>query len=117
MAAFPTPDVNPLAPEPRLRSSDKKSISILKNSFEANYLQVRKVSSRSRKVFELNYDTLTLEEFGILEDHFDAHVGSVFLFTHPVELVAYQVTYSIGELDKSYVSYGIVDTKITLESI
>jgi hypothetical protein len=117
MAAFPLPDNNPLAPVPRLGSSDKKTVGITKNSFEANYLQVRRTSTRSRKAFELNYDTLTLAEFAILEDFFDANIGSIFSFTHPVELVTYQVTFASGDLEKTYKSYGIVDTKITLESI
>lgn len=117
MAAFPTPDVNPLAPEPRLGSSDKKSINITKTAFDSNHLQVRRTSTRSRKVFDLIYDTLTLAEFNILEAHFDANVGTTFSFTHPVELVTYTVTYASGELEKNYKSFGIIDTKVTLESI
>lgn len=117
MAAFPNPGNTPGAPEPRLGTSDKKSINITKNSFEANYLQVRRTSTRSRKVFQLKYDTLTLAEFAILEDFFDLNVGSVFTFTHPVELVDYQVTFKEGSLEKTYVSFGIVDTMVELESI
>jgi len=117
MAAFPLPSNNPLAPEPRLGSSDKKSIGITKSAFEANYLQVRRTSTRSRKAFQLEYPTLTLAEFAILETFFDANIGTVFSFTHPVELVTYQVTFASGDLEKTYKSYGIVDTKIMLESI
>jgi len=117
MVAFPLPINNPLAPEPRLGTGDKKSVNIIKNSFEANYLQVRRGSTRSRKAFELDYSTLTLAEFAILEAHFDSHVGTVFSFTHPVEGVEYQVTYATGELEKTYKSFGVVDTKISLESI
>lgn len=117
MAAFPTPDVDINAPYPHLGSGDKKTIGIIKNSFEANYMQVRRTTTRQRKVFELVYDNITLAEFAILEVHFDVNVGTIFTFTHPVEQIAYQVTYAQGELEKTYVSFGIVSTKITLESI
>ena len=89
----------------------------MKNSFESNYLQVRRTSTRPRYLFELNYETITLEEFTILEDHFSSHIGTIFTFTHPVDGNTYQVTYSDGALEKEYKSYNIVDTKIVLESI
>lgn len=117
MAVFPNPSNTPGAPEPRVGSSDKKSINITKNSFEGNYLQVRRTSTRSRKAFQLKYNNITLAEFAILEAFFDINVGTVFTFTHPVELVSYQVTFKEGTLEKTYTSFGIVDTNIELESV
>jgi hypothetical protein len=117
MAAFPLPNNNPLAPYPRIGSSTKTSIPITKTAFDGNYLQVRRISTRSRKVFKLEYPTLTLQEFNILQDFFNLYVGTVFTFTHPVELQDYQVTFSTGELDEVYKTSNTIDTSITLESI
>lgn len=117
MTPFPMPSNNPLAPEPRLGSSDKSDIPLIKSVFENNYMQVRRAATRKRKIFELEYSNLTLAEFSILEEHFNNNVGDFFTFIHPVELVSYNVTYSTGELEKSYVSFGVVNTKVILESI
>jgi hypothetical protein len=117
MAAFPLPSNNPLAPDPRIGSSTKTSIPITKTTFEGNYLQVRRVSTRSRKVFKLEYPTLTTQEFKILQDFFNLYVGTVFTFTHPVELQDYQVTFSTGELDEVYTTFKTRDTSIILESV
>ena len=117
MALFPLPSNNPLAPAPSLGTGDKVSINITKVSFEANYLAVRRTSSRSRKAFTLEYPVITLSEFAILEAHFNSSVGTLFGFLHPVENIEYQVTYGSGELEKTYISYNVVSTKIMLESI
>lgn len=117
MAAFPNPSNTIGAPIPRIGSSDKKSFNVTKNSFEANYLQVRRTSTRSRAAFSLVYDTLTLAEFAILEAFFNSYIGTVFTFTHPVELVDYQVTFAESSIEKTYISFGVVDTTITLESV
>jgi len=118
MAAYPLPSNNPSAPIPRVGSSDKTAVNILKNTFEANYLQVRRSSSRSRKVFSLTYTTLTLAEFTILETFFNANVGTIFDFLYPIDNVTYRVTFSSGELERKFVTNNIVDvTPIILESI
>ena len=117
MADFPLPSNNPLAPEFRIGSDETSSYNIIKNTFEGNYLAVRKKSSRARKLFNLKYDTLTRAEFAILEAHFDAHVGTIFNFVHPISGVTYEVTYSDASLSQGYKSFNIVDSTIKLESI
>lgn len=117
MAAFPTSLNNPLAADPRIGSSEKESIKLYKNTFEGNYLQVRRGSTRSRKMFTLSYPTLTLAEYNILRDHFRLHVGLTFEFTNPATSEVFTVTYASGDLDKDYKTSQVFDTKIVLESI
>jgi hypothetical protein len=117
MAIFPLPSNDPLAPTPSLGSGDLLSVNITKTSFENNTLAVRRLSTRSRKSFSLTYPAITLAEFQILETHFINNVGTTFLFVHPVEDVEYNVTYSKGELEKTYISSNVVSTGIQLESI
>jgi hypothetical protein len=117
MAAFPLPSNNPSAPMPRIGSSEQTSVNIAKTSFEANYLQVRRTSSRSRRAFDLNYDAITLSEYELLESFFLANVGNVFTFTHPISNIEYTVTFKEGTISKKYRSYNIYDSSITLESI
>lgn len=117
MATFPLPSNDPLAPAPSLGTGDKVSINITKTAFENNNLAVRRTSTRSRKSFSLEYSAITLDEFNIIQTHFLDNVGSIFTFVHPVEGTSYNVTYSSGELDKTFISYNIVSTKIQLESI
>lgn len=117
MAQFPTPDINPLAPAPRLGTKENKTFAVIRSEFENTYAQVRRVTTKPRHIFSLDYTALTLAEFQILETHFDTHVGTTFLFVHPLSLVSYTVTYQKAELEKSYRSSAIVDTTIILETL
>ena len=117
MADFPLPSNNPSAPEFRLGSDETSSYNVIKNTFEGNYLAVRKKTSRARALFNLKYDNITAAEFTILQEHFDAHVGTIFNFVHPVSGITYEVTYSDPTLSKTYKSFNIVDSTIKLESI
>jgi hypothetical protein len=117
MALFPLPDNNLSAPAPRLGTEEQTSVNITKTAFEANYLQVRRTSSRARKAFNLKYDNVTTDEFAILEDFFNQWVGNVFTFVHPITSVSYQCTFKEGTLSKTFVSYGVYSTSIALESI
>ena len=111
MATFPT------EPIPRMGSKDKKKYNVLKNEFEANYLQVRKASTRSRQMFTLEYNAISNDEFDILEAFFDANIGTIFTFVHPSTSVSYQVTFSDDNLEKKYATNELCDVSINLESI
>jgi hypothetical protein len=117
MALYPLPSNNTAAPMPRMGSGEQTSVNITKTSFESNYLQVRRTSSRSRRAFELNYENVTDMEYNILEEFFLNNVGSTFIFTHPITNIDYTVTYKEGTLSKKYKAYMIYDTSITLETI
>ena len=111
MAQFPT------TPIPRMGSGQKTKYNVFKNSFEANYLQVRRGSTRGRMVFNLNYNSITDIEFETLQAFFDANIGTVFDFVHPKTLVTYKVTFQNDELEYTHTTFNRGDTKIILEGI
>ena len=117
MASFPLESNNANAPIPRIGTSEQISANVTKTAFESNYLQVRRTSSRVRKAFSLDYNNITMAEYQILEDFFVQYVGNTFKFLHPISNIEYTVTFKDPTLDKSYVAYGIYNTKIALESI
>lgn len=111
MAQFPT------TPIPRMGSGQKKKISILKTSFEGNYLQVRRGSTRSRMVFNLSFDSITDTEFAILDAFFEAHAGTVFDFVHPKTAVTHQVTFQNEELEFTHTHFDRGNTRVILEGV
>ena len=111
MATYPT------EPEARLGSSSKKKYNVLKNSFEANYMQVRKASTRSRSVFTLRYDNITKDEYAIIEAFFDANIGTIFTYINPENSLSYQVSFQNNELDYQATTKELCSTSVILEEI
>lgn len=111
MAIFPT------TPIPRMGSGQKRKINLLKTSFEANYLQVRRGSTRSRMVFNLSFDSITDTEFETLDTFFQANAGTVFDFIHPKTLVTHRVTFQNDELEFTHTHFDRGNTKIILEGV
>jgi hypothetical protein len=111
MATFPS------TPIPRIGSGQKTKYIVLKTSFEANYLQVRKGSTRGRKVFILNYNSITDDEFETLQSFFDANIGNLFDFVHPKSNETFVVTFQNDELEFTHTTSNRGDTKIILEGI
>ena len=56
--------IYPSSPCPRIGASEfTKKYSVIKTNFEANYLQVRKATTRARMMFTLDYSDITKNEF------------------------------------------------------
>lgn len=112
MAVFPS------TPAPRLGDTKTlKKYNVLKNEFEANYMQVRKQSSRPRYVFTLDYKSITNIEFATFNSFFDANIGQIFDFVNPLDSQTYQVTFKNPELEYKQFSPLHGDLQIVLESV
>lgn len=110
--------IYPSDPKPRVGSGDKTVFNVLKNSFEANYLQVRRASTRGRKIFNLKYNAITAAEFDILDTFFQANIGTIFTFVHPETSVNYEVTFQSDSLDREFISSDFrCNTSVILEGV
>lgn len=107
----------PTDPKPRIGSKDTTIIPIVKSESDGNYTRVRRIATRSREKFELNYNVITFSEFDILKSFFVANQGFPFTFTHPATSVAYTCIFSQEELEKNYIDSKFINTKIILEEV
>jgi hypothetical protein len=108
METFPT------EPHPRVGSKESTVNPIIKSESDGNYTKTRRITTKSRKKFELNYNALTMPEYQILEDFFNANQGMPFLFTAPNSTV-YECIFVQDELPKDYVNSFVVNTSIKIE--
>jgi|SRR3990172_10567033 len=108
----------PLNPKPRISGTKfQKKYGMTKNAFEANYLQVRRTSTRARYVFILDFKAITEAEYATIETFFDVNIGTVFGYIHPQTLVTHQVTFQNDTIEKNPISSALCNTQIILESI
>lgn len=107
----------PSSPCARVGSSKTVKNAILKTPFEANYLQVRRTSTRKRLMFDLKYDNITEAEFATLETFFNSYVGTIFDYVYPIDSVTYQVTFQNDQLMFNHTDKGYGNTSIILEGI
>lgn len=109
--------VFPSSPAPRIGSAEELKYNVLKNSFEGNYLQVRRASTRGRRTFTLKYTSITNPEFDALQAFFETNVGMVFDFIHPLTAETHKVTFQNDALQRTYTSQTRCDTEIILEGV
>ena len=108
--------VYPSSPCPRIGASEfTKKYNVVKTNFEANYLQVRKATTRARMMFTLDYSDITKDEFNTLQTFFDNNIGTIFNYVHTEDGLTYQVTFGQDSINMKPKSLYTCDTQIILE--
>lgn len=84
---------------------------------EAGYIFTRKVFTKPKYKFSLNYSSITYKEFEILEDFFKKNAGEKFYFTYPVTNQEFVCVFAIDELVVQDEAFGYCNTKVELIEI
>lgn len=108
MAVFPT------SPTPRVNSTRAKRLPSIRTESEGGYGQTRKQFTKMRPRYKLNFDNISHAEYNTLEAFFLANQGTIFTFTHPIELVSYDVMFNQDEIEANDFEYGRCNTSIEL---
>lgn len=108
MAVFPT------SPTPRVNSTRAKRLPSIRTESEGGYGQTRKQFTKMRPMYKLNFDNISRAEYNTLETFFLANQGTIFTFTHPIELVAYDVMFNQDEIEATDTDFGLCKTSIEL---
>jgi hypothetical protein len=110
--------IYPITPVPRIANTQEEfNLPIIKTEFEANFLQVRRQTSRVRRKFTLDYSNIKLAEFNFLCDFWKANVGIQVTFIHPQTGENIQAVIVTSTLAKRWVTPSILSCKIEIEEI
>lgn len=107
----------PLIPAIRVGSSRTLINPSQRSQSEAGYIFTRKVFTKAKHKYSLNYSNLTNAEFEILENFFKQNVGKKFYFTYPTTNVEVVCTFAIDELVAQDDFRGYCNTKVELIEI
>ena len=107
--------VYPSTPVPRYDSKRGQRLASIRSESEGGYGMTRKQFTKSRAMFDLQYDNITLAEYKTLEDFFLANQGTTFDFTHPIyPLITYKVMFNIDEMMATDTDIGRCSTSVSL---
>lgn len=112
MLFFPTNIQNPSYPL-KVKAEDTS----ISSKFEDGTMQSRRKFTRSRKVFTLQWNSLSQSEYAILEDFIvnDVHFAAeVFKWINPVDNKTYEVRCtSYGDAELTSVNYWKIEIQLT----
>ena len=86
MAAFPDIPVT-------IGSQSSLYIPIVQTESEGNYLRVRRKTTRSRRIFTLDFKEISYTDYALIEAFFEANQGISFTWTHPVTSIEYDLVF------------------------
>ncbi len=105
----------PTTPKPRVNGSGgNKEYVIIESKFEGNYTQTRRGATRGIETFDIDYKSITWDEYNTLLAFFDANVGGTFTFVHPTTAVTHTVKFVNTSLSYKYETNDRVSTSVTL---
>lgn len=87
----------------------------IRSNFEDGYVQSRSKWTRSRKVFNLQWNAMSNSDKETLVTFFENNLGSTFTWTHPVSSTNYTVRFKDDEVEFDYVSINYWKVQLTLE--
>ena len=97
--------------------SEKNKKKQIKTEFEGGYVQSRAHWTREKRIFSMQWDTMTTTDKATLETFFEANLGGSFTWTHPGTSVAYTVRFKDDELIFGFQPTAYWRVKIDLEEI
>ena len=89
---------------------------VVTSSFDGNYKQQRRKTTRIRKQFEMDF-ALSLSEYQTLDTFFQTYLGVNFEFTHPITSTVYNCRFSDETLDATYLVNNLIKVKLKIEEI
>jgi hypothetical protein len=84
---------------------------------EANYIQVRPGSTRTRKRWVLSWVAMSEVNYSTLKTFFDSYQGSSFNWTHPITSTVYVAVFVESIIAASWVAPGYWAIDIEIEEL
>ena len=92
----------PLIPKAHQGSKTDLNIPIVKSESEGAYTKVRRTTTKTKRTWELRYKSITLANYEILEDYFNANQGLSFEFVS--NNITYDVIFNQDKITKEHTS-------------
>lgn len=110
MATYPT------APKVRASGSSRAiEVPTVKSESEGAYTRERRLTTKVKRKWKLNYNNITKDDFIILEDFFLANKGLTFQFTYPGTATEYDVGFAQDTITQAEKDGVLVSTSVELE--
>jgi hypothetical protein len=111
MADWPVNSIGP----PSYGMTDDFYRAQVKSEFEAGYVQSRPTATRGRRLFNLEWTTITESRYVTMKTFVNSNMGSTFTMSHAVTGEYMNLRFSDGYLHSTIISPGLRSAKIAVE--
>lgn len=107
----------PSISNPDFGMTEETYLPVVRTEKEANYVQIRKRTTRSRGRWNLSWKAMLEADYQSLLTFFEANQGTSFTWTHPKSAVSYTCVFSEDSLTSRIISPTRRSVNVVIEEL